>query len=108
MKEMYTVEDQMTEDEQKVSPETGRQTDKSNKQTRAQKRKMHSIRFTLIMMVTIPAVVTMLVTVLYARSSMTTGMQEEMIDGLVLMAESIKGGYNETAGDYTLGDDGCI
>ena len=108
MKEMYTVEDQMTEDEQKVSPQTGRQTDKSNKQTRAQKRKMHSIRFTLIMMVTIPAVVTMLVTVLYARSSMTTGMQEEMIDGLVLMAESIKGGYNETAGDYTLGDDGCI
>lgn len=117
MDDAYTVENQTEESVQEVQTEEPVKEDRevsskhkriTEKLQKARGKKRHSIRVTLILLVALPALITMLVTVLYARSSMRTGMQDEMIDGLVLMAESIKGGYNETAGDYTLGDDGCI
>ena len=117
MDDVYTTEEQVTDHlqeaqaeavsvqtEQTMQPEERR----TPKKPKLRGDKNRSIRFTLTMMVTLPAVITMLVTLLYARAAMKDGMEQEMIDGLVLMAESIKGGYNETAGDYTLGDDGCV
>ena len=118
MDDVYTTDGQVTDHVQEAQAEdVSAKTEQSAEQPKSRKApkkpnihgdKNRSIRFTLTMMVTLPAVITMLVTLLYARSAMTDGMEQEMIDGLVLMAESIKGGYNETAGDYTLGDDGCI
>lgn len=71
-------------------------------------RKGMSIRLKLIMLVEIPLLVSVLLTVLYARNSMISGMQEEMIDGLVLLADAVKGSYETIDGDYRLGDDGCV
>lgn len=67
-----------------------------------------SIKEKLILLAAVPALVTMVIIVMVARSSMIDGMQEEAIDGLVLLGEALKGSYEFMDGDYSLGDDGCI
>lgn len=67
-----------------------------------------SVRSKLLMLTILPALITMVITVVIANNGMTDGMQQEMIDGLVLCADSIRGGYDAVAGDYSMGDDGCI
>ena len=72
------------------------------------KNKGMGIKTKLILLAAVPVIVTMLVIVLFARSSMIDGMKEEAIDGLVLLGEGVKGSYEFMEGDYTLGDDGCV
>lgn len=72
------------------------------------KNKGIGIRAKLVLLAAIPVIVTMLVIVIFARNSMVDGMQEETIDGLLLLAEGVKGSYEIMDGDYSLGDDGCI
>lgn len=82
-------------------------TTQDNRKTDAKKKGM-SIKNKLILLAALPALVTMVLVVLIARSSMTDGMQEEAIDGLVLLSEAVKGSYADIDGEYSLGDDGCI
>lgn len=74
----------------------------------AVKKRSGSIKFELVLLAVVPALVTVLITVLFARYSMVEGMQQEAVDGLVLLAEAVKGSYEVEGGDYRLGDDGCI
>ncbi len=69
---------------------------------------MNSIRYKLQSLTTLPALITMVFTVIVAYNGMLDGMQQEMIDGLVLCADAIRGGYDAVAGDFTRGDDGAI
>lgn len=73
-----------------------------------EKTKGMGIKTKLVLLAAIPALVTMIVIVLFARNSMTDGMQTEAIDGLALLAEAVKGSYEFMDGDYSLGDDGCV
>lgn len=60
------------------------------------------------MLSVLPALITAVITVIVSYNGMLDGMQEEMIDGLVLCADAVRGGYDSIAGDFTMGDDGCI
>lgn len=67
-----------------------------------------SVRTILLMLSVLPALITAVITVIVSYNGMLDGMQEEMIDGLVLCADAVRGGYDSIAGDFTMGDDGCI
>lgn len=66
------------------------------------------IREKLVLLAAVPVLVASLVILLVARSVMTDGMRDEMIDGLVLLADAVRGSYDADAGDFYLGDDGCV
>ena len=98
-------EEQGTGEELVESKADGRK--KHVKKSRAGKKGM-GIKTKLVLLAAVPVLVTMIVIVLFARNSMIDGMQEEAIDGLVLLAEAVRGSYEFMDGDYSLGDDGCI
>lgn len=100
------AEQELTETAQAEQPET-KTAKKRQKKTRAKTKGM-GIKTKLVLLTAVPALVTMLVIVLFARNSMTDGMQTEAIDGLALLAEAVRGSYEFMDGDYSLGDDGCI
>lgn len=85
----------------------GRTADRRVGRRNSEKRGM-SMKGKLVLLAIIPALVTVLITVLFARYSLVEGMQQETIDGLVLLAEAVKGSYEVKGGDYSLGDDGCV
>lgn len=72
------------------------------------KRRGMGIRGKLVLLAVVPALAASVLILLVARSILTDGMQEEMIDGLVLLAEAVKGSYNAQSGDFHMGDDGCV
>lgn len=78
------------------------------KKTNAKSRTGMGMKTKLILLVALPAVVTSVVIVYFARYSMISGMQEKTIDGLSLLAEAVRGSYDVWEGDYTLGSDGHI
>lgn len=78
------------------------------KKTNAKSRTGMGMKTKLILLAAIPAVVTSVVIVYFARYSMISGMQEETIDGLSLLAEAVRGSYDVWEGDYALGSDGHI
>lgn len=80
---------------------------KRGKQTGTKSRGM-GIRGKLVLLAAVPALVASLVILLVARSILIDGMQDEMIDGLVLLAEAVKGSYDAQSGDFSLGEDGCV
>lgn len=110
MDEVQNMEEQITEEmmnEESVTEEPVADTKKRRKKEPA-KRKGIGIKTKLVLLSTFPVLVATLIIVLVARSAMTQGMQEEMVDGLMLLAEAVKGSYETVAGDFSLGDDGCI
>ncbi|MCI7131400.1 MAG: methyl-accepting chemotaxis protein [Lachnospiraceae bacterium] len=109
MDDVQNMEEQTME--QQILPEDNEKEDKavkkSPKKTRSKNKGM-GIKAKLVMLAVVPVIVTMMVIVLFARSSMIDGMQEEAIDGLVLLCEGVKGSYEFMEGDFSLGEDGCI
>ena len=103
--EEQNIGEQDVEVQRVESPE---QDGKKRKKKASAKNKGVSIRTKLILLAGVPVIVTMLVIVMFARNSMIDGMQEEAIDGLVLLGEAVRGSYEFMDGDYSLGDDGCI
>lgn len=85
-----------------------KQVKKRPKRSKVKTSKGMGIKSKLVLLAVFPVIVTTLIIVLFARSSMVDGMQEEAIDGLVLLAEGVKGSYEFMDGDYSLGDDGCV
>lgn len=102
---MNDVQKMGEQDVEEQQPENGR---KKQKKAAQAKKKGIGIKAKLVLLAGVPVLVTMIVIVLFARSSMVDGMQEEAIDGLVLLAEAVRGSYEFMDGDYSLGDDGCI
>lgn len=87
--------------------EEGKPEKKRGKQTGTKSRGM-GIREKLVLLAAVPALVASIVILIVARSILIDGMQDQMIDGLVLLAEAVKGSYNAQSGDFSLGDDGCV
>lgn len=83
-------------------------TARGNSKNARSKKKGMGIKEKLILLAALPVLVTMIIIVLIARNSMISGMQEETIDGLVLLGEAVRGSYEFMDGEYSLGDDGCI
>ncbi|MBO5154698.1 MAG: cache domain-containing protein [Eubacterium sp.] len=115
MDEMQNMEEQLeqaaeepvqTEPVQTESAEE--KTSKKRQKKSREKTKGMGIKMKLVLLAAIPVLVTTVIIVLFARSSMIDGMQTEAIDGLVLLCEGVKGSYEIMEGDYSLGDDGCI
>ena len=109
MDDVQNIEEQTME--QHILPEDNEKKNKAvkkpPKKTRSKNKGM-GIKAKLVMLAAVPVIVTMVVIVLFARSSMIDGMQEEAIDGLVLLCEGVKGSYEFMEGDFSLGEDGCI
>ena len=61
-----------------------------------------SVRLRLITMVVIPATIISLVLMFYARYSLSSGLQTEALEGLSLLAQSLKSSYSTMAGDWRL------
>ena len=117
MDEVQNMEEMITEEtvaEALIAEEPEKGTKKRTKKPAKKEhaRRDKSIRFSiktkLVLLSTFPVLVATLIIVLVARSTMTQGMQEEMVDGLMLLAEAVKGSYEMTDGDFSMGDDGCI
>lgn len=98
--EIQTVEEQSLEPTEEVQKKRGKKRRNQNKGM--------GIKAKLVSLAAVPVFVVMIVIVMFARSSMIDGMQEEAIDGLVLLCEGVKGSYEFMDGDYSLGDDGCV
>lgn len=75
---------------------------------KGKKGRKFGIREKLVCLAAVPALVASIVILLIARGVMVDGMQDEMIDGLVLLADAVRGSYDADAGDFSLGDDGCV
>lgn len=75
---------------------------------KGKKGRTFGIREKLVCLAAVPVLVASIIILLVARGVMTDGMQEEMIDGLVLLADAVRGSYDADAGDFHLGDDGCV
>ena len=115
MDEMQNMEEQLEQAaEEPVQTESVQtepaeeKTSKKRQKKSREKTKGMGIKMKLVLLAAIPALVTTVIIVLFARSSMIDGMQTEAIDGLVLLCEGVKGSYEIMEGDYSLGDDGCI
>lgn len=61
-----------------------------------------SVRVRLITMMTIPALFISLVLMFYARYVLTNGLHTEALEGLKLLAYSVKGSYSNMDGDWLL------
>ena len=110
MDEVQIMEEQITEEmlnEESATEEPAADTKKRRRKEPA-KRKGIGIKTKLVLLSAFPVLVASLIIVLVARSSMIQGMQDEMVDGLMLLAEAVKGSYETVTGDFSLGDDGCI
>lgn len=64
-----------------------------------------SVRVKLISMVTLPALIISVVLMFYARYSLTSGLQTEALEGLNLLAQSLKASYTTMDGDWRLDED---
>ena len=60
------------------------------------------IRVRLITMTVLPALIISVVLMLLANYSLTTGLNTEALGGLALLAQAVKGGYDNMEGDYRL------
>lgn len=107
MEEMQSMEKQETVEETQAEPEEIKLKKKRGKKAGARSRGM-GIREKLVLLAAVPALVASLAILLVARSILIDGMQDEMIDGLVLLAEAVKGSYNAQSGDFSMGEDGCV
>lgn len=87
--------------------EEGKPETRRGKKTATKSRGL-GIREKLVLLAAVPALVASIIILIVARSILIDGMQDEMIDGLVLLAEAVKGSYNAQSGDFSLGDDGCV
>lgn len=61
-----------------------------------------AIRVRLIAMAILPALVISVVLMLLANYSLTTGLNTQALGGLSLLAQAVKGGYDNMEGDYRL------
>lgn len=102
------VEQEASEPVSTEAVQEEKQPAKKRQKRSKQKNKGVGIKTKLVLMTAFPVLLTTLVIVFFARNSMIAGMQEEAIDGLVLLGEGVKGSYEFMEGDYSLGDDGCI
>lgn len=64
-----------------------------------------SVRVKLIAMVTLPTLIISVVLMIYARYSLTSGLQTEALEGLNLLAQSLKGSYTNMDGDWRLDEE---
>ena len=60
------------------------------------------IRVRLITMTVLPALIISVVLMLLANYSLSTGLNTEALGGLALLAQAVKGGYDNMEGDYRL------
>ena len=60
------------------------------------------IRVRLIAMAILPALIISVVLMLLANYSLTTGLNTQALGGLSLLAQAVKGGYDNMEGDYRL------
>lgn len=61
-----------------------------------------SVRVRLILMMIIPALFISLVLMFYARYSLTSGLETEALEGLKMLAQSVKNSYTTMDGDWYL------
>ena len=70
------------------------------------KKKGFSIATKLTALAIIPALAVTIILVLFARYSLTEGLEEEAVDGLIYLAHATMSGYDEIEGDYSLNASG--
>lgn len=66
------------------------------------KRRKISVRVMLIAMIALPALVISVVLMFYAKFSLTSGLNTEALQGLSMLAQSLKASYATMAGDWYL------
>lgn len=66
------------------------------------KKRKFGIKRRLTVMGVLPAAIVTIVLTIYAYSSLTSGLYDEMLNGLYMLAESAEAGYNALEGNYIL------
>lgn len=61
-----------------------------------------NIRIRLMAMMTVPALLISVVLMFYARYTLSSGLETEALEGLNLLASSVKGSYDNMEGDWSL------
>lgn len=61
-----------------------------------------TIRIRLMAMMTVPALIISLVLMFYAQYTLSSGLETEALEGLNLLASSLKGSYDNMEGDWSL------
>lgn len=70
------------------------------------KRKGFGIKIILTFLGVVPALTIALVLIMYSRTSLADGLTTRSLDGLELLATSVRAGYSNMTGEFHMGDEG--